>query len=301
MNEAAESAPVESPSPEVAQETVEAVTPESFNIFETAPAAEEPSVELSENSPAPEEKPSKRKDFLEKMRRDRERRANEIELKKRDIALRNKNQELESLKKQQELLKQSPQQFLKSKGIDPLDFQRRLAEDALSSAIESNDTNAISQTQMEIAKLKDELRKRDDREKQRRQDQQRQAAISKFVSDIKQSYANNSEKYPHVTNSVSPQELAQGMGEHWRNTGEQLTIDEACQRLEATLDKQERDFFNNPKNIEKFQKYHPGIASKQVKGPQATLSSRFKEQPTRRESEEMSLEEIKARFPLFTP
>ena len=280
MNEAAESAPVESPSPEVAQETVEAATPESFNIFETAPATEEPSAELSEDSPAPEEKPSKRKDFLEKMRRDRERRASEIELKKRDIALRNQNQELESLKKQQELLKQSPQQFLKSKGIDPLDFQRRLAEDALSSAIESNDTNAISQTQMEIAKLKDELRKRDDREKQRRQDQQRQAAISKFVSDIKQSYANSSEKYPHVTSSVSPQELAQGMGEHWRNTGEQLTIDEACQRLEATLDKQERDFFNNPKNIEKFQKYHPGIASKQVKGPQATLSSRFKEQPT---------------------
>ena len=33
MNEAAESAPVESPSPEVAQETVEAVTPESFNIL----------------------------------------------------------------------------------------------------------------------------------------------------------------------------------------------------------------------------------------------------------------------------
>ena len=127
--------------------------------------------------------------------------------------------------------------------------------------------------------------------------------IGQIVSEngLNQYRTAETEKYPHVTNSVSPQELAQGMGEHWRNTGEQLTIDEACQRLEATLDKQERDFFNNPKNIEKFQKYHPGIASKQVKGPQATLSSRFKEQPTRRESEEMSLEEIKARFPLFTP
>jgi len=305
MTDSAESAPA----PEVAQveaapqTSSEPEMPESFGIFSEDPPQEMPSVEASpEQTDQTEPTQEKRKEFLEKIKRDRQKRAHEIELKKQQIESRKQAEQLKRLQSQQEMLRSDPNRFLREQGIDPLTFQKNLAQSALGAAIQENDSSKIEKTQMELAKLKAELAKRDEQAQLKSQKEKQQVAINKFVSTIDGFRESNKESYPLVVESLSAQEIAKGMGEHYRDTGEQLSVEEAFSKLEAALKKNEESFYNDPKIIEKFQRYHPSIASQQVKGPQATLSSKWNEQPTRTASEDLTFEQIKEMYKnkLFT-
>jgi hypothetical protein len=307
MTDSAESAPA--PTPEVAQveatpqTSSEPEMPESFGIFSEDPQQEMPSVEASpEQTDQTEPTQEKRKEFLEKIKRDRQKRAHEIELKKQQIESRKQAEQLKRLQSQQEMLRSDPNKFLREQGIDPLTFQKNLAQSALGAAIQENDSSKIEKTQMELAKLKAELAKRDEQAQLKSQKEKQQVAISKFVSTIDGFRESNKESYPLVVESLSAQEIAKGMGEHYRDTGEQLSVEEAFSKLETALKKNEESFYNDPKIIEKFQRYHPSIASQQVKGPQATLSSKWNEQPTRTASEDLTFEQIKDMYKnkLFT-
>ena len=294
-------------SPELAQvesaPVAEPQTPESFGIFTDDPTPEAAVVNGSpENQDQTEPSKEKQKAFLDKVRRDRQKRAHEIEIKKREMKLREQNNQLERLQNQQEMLRSDPNKCLRAQGIDPLNFQKQLAENALGSAIQENDSSKIEKTQMELAKLKTELAERDKREQLKSQKEKQQTAINKFVSTISEFQKGNTESYPLVSESLSPQEIAQGMGEHYRDTGEQLTVEAAFSKLESALKKNEESFYNDPKIVEKFQRYHPSIANQQVKGPQATLSSKWNKQPTRTAAEDMSFEQIREMYKgkLFT-
>ena len=280
----------------VAPQTMGEAAPESFNIFseETSePVAQEAQqVEESAEEPVSE----KRKEFLDKVKYDRQKRAHEIELKKKEIELRNAQSQAEKAAQNQELLRSNPNKYLKEQGIDPLNFQRMLAESALEGAIQDSDSVKIEKTQMELAKLKTQLAEKEKQETLRAEKQKQQAAINKFVSNVDNFRSSNAESYPLVTESLSAQEIAQGMGEHYRDTGEQLTLEQAFSKLETALKKNETEFYNDPAVIEKFKRYNPGLASQQVKGPQATLSSSWKEQPTRTTVEDMSYEQIREMY-----
>ena len=309
MTDSADSAPAPTPAPELAQveatpqASPEPEMPESFGIFGDEPPQELPSVEAAPGgTDQTEPSQEKRKEFLEKVRKDRQRRAHEIQLKKQQLEFKKQADQLKRLQSQQEMLRSDPNKFLREQGIDPLTFQKNLAQSALGAAIQENDSSKIEKTQMELAKLKAELAKRDEQAQLKAQKDKQQVAVSRFVSTIDEFREGNKESYPLVTESLSAQEIAQGMGEHYRDTGEQLSVEEAFSKLEQALKKNEESFYNDPRIIEKFQSYHPSLASQQVKGPQATLSSKWNEQPTRTSAEDMTFDEIREMYKgkLFT-
>ena len=82
---------------------------------------------------------------------------------------------------------------------------------------------------------------------------------------------------------------------------EEITIEEAFDKIETGLREREESFYKDPKIIEKLRRYNPE-AMRTARGPQATLSARFKEQPTRTDPDDMSFEEIREHWKgkLFT-
>ena len=88
---------------------------------------------------------------------------------------------------------------------------------------------------------------------------------------------------------------------HYQQTGQEISIEEAFEKIETGLRERESSFYKDPKIIQKLQRYNPE-AFKTARGPQATLSSRFQEQPTRTDPSDMSHDEIKDMFKgkLFT-
>ena len=194
--------------------------------------------------------------------------------------------------KQLETLNTNPSEFLKSQGINPLDFQRKLAEHALHGGPSAEER--LDRTQMELAKLKQAM---EQKEKQRERNdliQKQEVAVRGFVSNIDSFKSHNESRFPLVNEQMSSAEIAEGMAALYKQTGQQISIEEACVRLEAGLKKHEEGFYNNPRNREKFQRYTE--AQKSVKGPQATMSSGWNEQPTRTSQDELTFDEIKKMY-----
>ena len=296
--EAQPSAPVEQAAPVAPSAPVEESQPESYNIFSEESS---PVNEPMEAQPAPQEPvQEKRKGqaYLEKMKADQERRSQEIAFKQKEAALAQKMSEIEEKAKYLDSIGTNPTEFLKSQGINPLDFQKKLAMQAVGRGPSKEEQ--IEMTQMELAKLKASLAEKEKRANAEKQAQQNQIAVQQFVSNISSYGTSNSEKYPLVAEQMSPGDIAEGMAAFYRQTGNQLSIPEAYERLEAGLKKHEADFYSNERNLRKFQQYNPEASQRNVRGPQATLSSSWSEQPTRQELGELSEKEIAKMFPLFT-
>lgn len=287
----------QSESPAAAPAAEEISMPESFNIFSDEPA---PHPVQEPQSSEPQQEPPREREgqqFLNKVKNDRARRAEEIAYKQKQQALDKQTKIVQQQMAQLQTIKTNPGEFLKSQGIDPLEFQRKLAEHALHGG--PSPEERLDRTQMELAKLKQAIAQKEQNEHKRQLAHQQEIAVRNFVSNIDQFKAQNENRFPLVMEKMQATEIAEGMAALYKQTGEQLTIEEACKRLEAGLKKHEEDFYSDPRNREKFQQYSG--ATKSVKGPQATMSSGWNEQPTRTGlSEELSQEEILKRFPLFT-
>jgi|13_taG_2_1085334.scaffolds.fasta_scaffold42587_2 hypothetical protein len=287
--EAQPSAPSEpvAPAPPVA---VEESQPESFNIFSDEPSP----IESSPAPQAPQESDQgmrKGQAFLSKMREDKARRESEIALKQKEASLAKRMSEIEEKARHLESIGTNPTEFLKSQGINPLDFQRKLAEHALNGGPSKEEQ--IERTQLELAKLKSSIERKEKQAEEAQKHQRNRAAIQQFVSNIGSYGESNNEKYPLVAEQMSPGDIAEGMAAFYRQTGNQLSIEEAYERLEAGLKEHETAFYSNERNLEKFRRYNNGALQKNVRGPQATLSSSWSEQPTRKDPQEMSYEEIR--------
>ena len=301
MSEEATEVSVEAapPAPEV---SAEPEMPESFNIFSDEPAPPIP----SEAGPPAEAQTEERrsKAFLEKVRIDKERRAQEIEFKRREQELSARETEYSQAAEQLRMLQEDPTSFLSSQGIDPLEFQRRLAEQALTPGGKHSMSHEdrLSQTQMQVAKLEAELTQRDEKAKEAQEAKAQQAIVGRFISDVDKFGVSNGEKYPLIREQMTPSDVAEGMSVYYQETGEELSIEEAFDRIEAGLREHEEKFYSNPSVVEKFQRYHPQAAQRSVKGPQATLSSKWATQPTRKDPSDMSFEEIREMYKgkLFT-
>lgn len=283
----------ESPAPPVEPEM-----PESFNIFaeEASPVATEAPVPVAE---APQED-RKGQAFLQKMQLDKDRRSHEIAMKQRETTIEAKTQEIQKQMASLQTMKTNPNEFLKSQGIDPLDFQRKLAEHALHGGPSADDR--LDQTQMELAKLKQAIGEKEKQQERNQLLHQQQAAVHNFVTAIDTYGKQNPEKYQIVKEQMKPSDIAEGMAAYYKETGEQITIEAAYQRLEAGLKQHEEKFYSDPSVQQKFQQYGSRGAQKSVRGPQATMSSGWNEQPTRTSPEEMSYEEIREHWKgkLFT-
>ena len=269
--------------------------PESFNIF-----TDEPSPVMAP-SPEPAQEKPKSKEFLENIRRDKELRKREIGLKEEENRIRAQREEFEKFQAAKRLMEENPSEFFKSQGMDPMtvykDWTRRVIEggNPKLSAEEQ-----IGKNSKEVEALKAEIARRDKIAAENAQKAKSNQAYQSLVGEVEK-FATESEGYEHIKESCSAQDVVNGMITYYRQTGEQLEIKEAFEKIEAGLRKREEEFYQDPKVLARLEKYYPG-ATKRVKGSQATLSSRWREQTTRTESDDMSLDEIKDMFKgkLFT-
>ncbi len=262
-------------------------TPESFNIF-----SEEPSPAIAEGNRAePDDRPKKSKQFLENLKRDKQLRQQEISLKQRHQEIAQKEQQLAQLQQSQQHLRDNPNEFFKSQGIDPMEYYRTWTERLVNTDGEPSLDNQLQKTKNELEELRGRINSKEEQEKQAKAAQVQTKAYSTLCNQVEQ-YASRSDGYETIKESCTAKDIVNGMVQHFKSTGEELTIEEAFEKIETGLRKREEDFYKDPKVIAKLQRYNPE-ASRTSRGPQATLSARFKEQPTRTDPTDMSYEEIR--------
>jgi hypothetical protein len=278
---------VEPPAPQ------EPEAPESFGLF-----SDEPSelAQVTPENPArqevAEEKP-KSKQFLDNLKRDREVRAQAIALKQKAQVLNDKERALQGLHNAKEQLENDPEEFLRSQGIDPQEYYRNWTERLIGDP-------GQSEVKKELNQLKASLARKDQQQQHAQANAHREAAFSGLCKQVEQ-YAVRSEGYPVIKETCTAKDIVNGMVTHYQQTGQEISIEEAFEKIETGLRERESSFYKDPKIIQKLQRYNPE-AFKTARGPQATLSSRFQEQPTRTDPSDMSHDEIKDMFKgkLFT-
>tara|TARA_R110002020_G_scaffold74545_2_gene190700 strand:- start:70 stop:933 length:864 start_codon:yes stop_codon:yes gene_type:complete len=276
---------------EVVQESVEPEMPESFNLFseEDSPVGES---SIVEELPAPQEQP-KSKQFLENIRRDKAQREQSIALKQREQALSQKEKELSALNSIKEQLQSNPEEFFRSQGIDPNEYYRNWTQRLISG-------DGESEVMREVQQLKAAMAQKDQLHQQKETRSKQEAAFGGLCQQVEQ-YAVKAEGYPIIKETCTAKDVVNGMLTHYRNTGEEISIEEAFEKIESGLREREESFYKDPKVMEKLQRYNPE-AMKTTKSPGATLSSRFQQQPTRTDPDDMSYEEIREMYKgkLFT-
>ena len=267
--------------------------PESFNIF-----SEEPSP-IQAEAPKEPGPPPKSKEFLANLRRDKELRSKEIQMKQREQQLSQKEQQLGQLREARQKLEENPEEFLRSQGIDPAEYyqkwtQRQIYGDQV--PVEQQ----VGKTQKELDELKAALAKRDAAARQHAEDSRSKAAFGTLITEV-EDFATGSEQYQLVKDACSAQDVVQGMVAYYRKTGENITIEEAFSKIEDGLRKREEEFYSSESAAQKFRQYNPGAVTGN-RGRSATMSSAWQQQPTRKDAEDLSFEEIREMYKgkLFT-
>jgi len=299
------SAPTEAPvqaSTEVAQpdsspsvDHLEQV-PESFNIFSDELAEDAQGGQAQEE----ESQPRKSKQFLDNLRKDREVRKQEIALKQRQAQLDAREMEVRRLAEAKQKLNEDPSEFLRSQGIDPMEYYRRWTEKMISDQGELSIETKMSDTQRELHELKARIASKEAMEEKKRADNARGQAYSGLCNQIEK-FATGSEGYETIKETCTANDIANGMVAHYRKTGEELTIEEAFEKIESGLRQREESFYSDPKIVQKLQRYNPE-AIQRARSPQATLSAKWKETTTRQAPDDMSYEEVREMYKgkLFT-
>jgi len=284
-----ESAPEAPATPSEAQPS----EPESFNIF-----SEEASP-IQAGAPKEPGPPPKSKEFLANLRRDKELRSKEIQMKQREQHLSQKEQQLGQLRNARQKLEENPEEFLRSQGIDPAEYyqkwtQRQIYGDQV--PVEQQ----VGKTQKELDELKAELGRRDTAARQHAEDSRSKAAFGTLITEV-EDFATGSEQYQLVKDACSAQDVVQGMVAYYRKTGENITIEEAFSKIEDGLRKREEEFYSSESAAQKFRQYNPGAGAGN-RGRSATMSSAWQQQPTRKDAEDLSYEEIREMYKgkLFT-
>ena len=290
MESEAQSAPE---STEVAQhepapvvEQVEQV-PESYNIFseEQGPSL----VEGDRAEPAAEQKKSKQ--FLENLKRDKQLRHQQIEVKQRQEAIAQKEHQLRSLIDGSNKFKENPEEYMRAQGLDPMKVYKEWTERILNTDGKPSVETQLEKNQRELLELKNKIQGKEQQEQQARHQASKTQAFNGLCRDV-EDYATKNDGYETIKDSCTARDIVSGMVQHYQKTGEELTIEEAFEKIETGLRQREESFYKDPKILAKLQRYNPE-ASRTARGPQATLSARFKEQPTRTDPNDMPYEEIR--------
>tara|TARA_R110000764_G_scaffold158480_3_gene246273 strand:- start:234 stop:1148 length:915 start_codon:yes stop_codon:yes gene_type:complete len=294
MSEAAAEAQVtEAPAPaaeDLGAPDSEAEMPD-FNIY--SDDSEESQVETSEAKPeAKEVKPDD--GWSARVKKDRVQRKKEIELKRKEQELSEKEQHLSSKDEIRKAFISNPEEFLKSQGIDPIDFYSDWTSRLANGVNEVGSDLRISETERELKGLKEELQKRDELRANEENQRRQQREVGEYHSRIDTFMESDSAKgYPLTVQQCSSQDVAQGIAAYYQKTGVELGFKEAFEKIESGLRGKENDIFNDPKVIAKFKEYH-GLDASNKKGKRShlTLSSNLQTQPTKTPSDDMSDDEI---------
>jgi len=264
----------------------------NFSIYSDKPG-EEVAPGASAEEPV-EEKKEVSESWSAKIRKDRVQRQKEIELKKKEHEISEREQQLLSKEDVRKAFVSNPEEFLKAQGIDPIDFYSDWTSRLANGVNEVGSDLRISETERELRTLKEELQRRDQERAQERVQREQQKEIGEYYSKIDTFMESDTAKeYPLTVQQCSTQDVAQGIAAYYQKTGVELGFKEAFEKIEKGLKDKENNIFNDPKVIAKFKEYH-GLDASNSKGKRSrlTLSNNLQTQPTKTPAEDMSDDEI---------
>ena len=269
----------------------------NFNIYSAEEPEQEEAVEAKEEPAGEEAKEEPKKadaSWSSKIKKDRDQNKREIELKKREQEIANRESRIVGAEELRGRFIKDPEGFLKEQGIDPIDFYADWTNRLARGTNEVGSDLRLSENERELKELKEELKRRDNQRLREHADRQQEQEIQKFYSKIEDYMGStDAEKYPLTTEQCTAQDIAQGIGAYYQQTGIELSFDEAFQKVEEGLRSKEDEIFNDPKVIAKFKKLHGLDASvKKGKRSHLTLSNSLEAQPTKTPTEDMTDEEI---------
>ena len=260
-----------------------------FNIYEEEEAKEE----VAKVAPGEDKKEDPKKDtWSARVKKDREHRRQDIEFKKREQNLIERESRAKQMEGSREQLLADPNGFLQAQGIDPLDFYSDWTDRIVSGKNEPSEKIRLSSTEKQIKDLREELARRDRASAESQEAEHRKNLLSDYHGKI-DSFREETNDYPLTKEQCTSQDVAEGIGAYYQRTGIELGFDEAFKMIEDGLREKEDNIFNDPAVIAKFRKYH-GLDASNKKGKRShlTLSNNLQTQPTKTPAEDMSDDEI---------
>ena len=244
MSEAAESvveapaapeatADVEVSSEEVSYDNVLPDNLPDFNIY-SEEESEDSQVETAEETPQVKEKSDSGNTWSARVKKDRQLRSREIAHKRREQELVAREQKITEMENLRQSLLDDPNAFLKSQGIDPLDFYADWTNRIASGKNEPSPRMRLDSTEKELQALKAELAKRDEQSRAQFEQQEQNKVIQQYYSEI-DAFRESAENYPLTKEQCSTEDIAQGIGAYYRETGIELSFDEAFTKIEEGL------------------------------------------------------------------
>ena len=291
-------------SPEVSDE------PKEYNIFEDS--EEELSADSeSEPEPEPEAEVSgedkKRDSASWKVKKDRQQRQKEIDLKRKSQEISEREQRISEMGSAVEGFRDkfldNPEEAFDALGLDPMEVYQFWTRRMVSGEEEKAPADLrLTSTEDRVHKLEAEIERRDAESRKMAEERQKDHAINSYIGEIRD-FIGSTDEFPLTKEQCSPEDIAKGIAAYHHNSGEQLSFQEACTKIEEGLAAEEKNLFEDPAIIAKFKKFHGLDAEvKQGRVASKTLSSKMNTRPTRVSSEELTLDEIKAKYAnqLFT-
>lgn len=204
--------------------TSEAPVTESATVapVESAPtetAAPEP-------APAPQEDPDFVRRFNALARKERE-------IRQKEQVFKEQMGEYEAYRKERELLKNNPLDFLEKNGWKFND----LAEYVLNDQKKTPDMQ-VSELQKRIDQLEAERKAELETKQRSEQEKQNQAAINNFKEKIKTSITENNETYELINHFGEYDLVYEVISNYYANNGQILDVDKAAQEVENYLEQQ---------------------------------------------------------------
>tara|TARA_R110000751_G_scaffold304709_1_gene420377 strand:- start:89 stop:979 length:891 start_codon:yes stop_codon:yes gene_type:complete len=254
-----------------------------FNIY--GEESEEPAIKVKASSDT--EKGS----WSSRVKKDRQLRQRDIEFKRKEQMLHEREKSLADVQNAKDLLTKDPTEFLRSQGIDPLTFYNDWTDRLASGNNKPGSEMRLSNTEKELERLKDELKRRDEDQLSHQKNTQQDTEINEYYGKV-QEFMDSSKNYPLTAEQCSAQDVATGIASYYQKTGVELGFEEAFQMVEQGLKDKEDELFNDPKILAKFKQFHGLEASGKGRRSQLTLSNNLRAQPTKVLQEDMSDDEI---------
>ena len=279
-------------SEEVSQEDLAGLVPDQelpdFSIYSEEAEPEESQIGTEEVKTEEKSDAS----WSARVKKDRQLRQKDIAYKRKVQELTAREQRVQHLENAREHLMQDPNAFLKSQGIEPLDFYADWTNRIATGKNEASPRMRLDSTEKELRELKTELARRDQHNAESHAAQQQQQVVSQYYGEI-DSFRETATDYPLTQEQCSTEDIAEGIGAYYKETGIELGFDEAFTKVEDGLRAKEAEVFNNPAIVAKFKEFHGIDASKRMgRRSRTTLSNNLETQPTKTPADEMSEEEI---------
>ena len=287
-----EEAPVGEASEEVSQEDLAGLIPDQelpdFSIYSEEAESEESQIGTEEVKTEEKSDAS----WSARVKKDRQLRQKDIAYKRKVQELAAREQRVQHLENAREHLMQDPNAFLKSQGIEPLDFYADWTNRIATGKNEASPRMRLDSTEKELRELKTELARRDQHNAESHALQEQQQVVNQYYGEI-DSFRETATDYPLTQEQCSTEDIAEGIGAYYKETGIELGFDEAFTKIEDGLRAKEAEVFNNPAIVAKFKEFHGIDASKRMgRRSRTTLSNNLGTQPTKTPADEMSEEEI---------